>query len=182
MTQEWAGYTRGDTILAYRYTGGERRLGLAVETVAPEVSVAERSVFDLGGGSAILRALFDVTVEKAGLFQLAIAVPAGYDLDGAQVGDEKGGLRAVDARIEGEGDARRVLLDLGTRRLGSFPVRLVLRRALDPGETETSVDLPVLRPEGAARVRGVLAVAADEGLDVRSGAVKGFVPADPAEI
>jgi hypothetical protein len=44
------------------------------------------------------------------------------------------------------------------------------------------VDLPVLRPEGAARVRGVLAVAADEALDVRSGSVKGFVPADPAEL
>ncbi len=182
MTQEWAGYVRGDTILAYRYTGGDRRLALAVETVAPEVSVGERSVFDLGGGSAVLRALLDVTVEKAGLFQLAVGVPAGYELDSAQVGDEKGGLRPVDARVEGEGDARRVLLDLGTRRLGSFPVRLALRRPLDPGEAETSVDLPVLRPEGAARVRGVLAVAADEGLDVRSGSVKGFVPADPAEL
>jgi hypothetical protein len=182
MTQEWPGTPRGDTILAYRYTGGERRLALAVETVAPEVSVAERSVFDLGAGSAVLRAVLDVSVEKAGLFQVVVGVPAGWDLDSAQAADEKGIFRPVDARLEGEGDARRLVLDLGTRRLGAFPVRISLRRPLDAGAAESTVDLPVLRPEGAVRVRGLLAVAADEALDVRSGDLKGFVPADPAEI
>ena len=123
-----------------------------------------------------------MTVERAGLFQLAVGVPAGFDLETAEAADEKGALRPVDARVEGEGDARRVVLDLGTRRLGAFPVLLVLRRSLESGDVETSVDLPVLRPVGAARVRGILAVAADESLDVRVGTVKGFVPAEPAEI
>ncbi len=172
----------GDTVLAYRYTGGTRRLALAVETLAPEVAVAERSLFELGGGAAVLRALLDVDVKRAGLFQLAVGIPAGYDLEAARAGDEKGQLRPVDARIEGEGAERRVVLDLGTRRLGLFPVLVVLRRPLDATEAESTVDLPVIRPAGVARVRGVLAVAADEALDVRSGTVRGFVPADPAEI
>jgi hypothetical protein len=172
----------GDTVLAYRYAGGRRRLALAVETLAPEVAVAERSLLELGGGAAVLRALLDVDVRRAGLFQFSVAIPAGYDLEGAKAGDAKGELRPVDARVEGEGDERRAVLDLGTRRLGLFPVLLVLRRSLEATETESSVDLPVIRPAGTARLRGVLAVASDEALDVRSGTVRGFVPADPAEI
>jgi hypothetical protein len=170
-----------DTVLAYRYTGRERRISLGVETIQPEVSVVERSLLELGGGAALLRATLDFEVRRAGLFQVTVGIPAGYELDLAQAADEKGNLRAVDARVEGEGADRRLLLDLGTRRTGAFPVVLALRRVLDAGEAEVTLDLPVLRP-AAARLRGVLAVAADEALDVRAAAMRGFVPADPREI
>jgi hypothetical protein len=169
-------------VLAYRYAGRPRRLSLAVETEAPDVTVFERTLLDLAPGAATLRAAFDVTVERAGLFQVAVGVPDGWSLESAMAGGDKGGMRPVDARIEGEGAARRVLLDLGTRRIGAFPVALTLRRPFDAGDAETSLELPVLLPQGAARTRGVVGVSADESLDVRSGGVKGFVPADPAEI
>ncbi len=171
----------GVTVLAYRHAGGPRRLSVAVETVAPEVSAAERSLLEIAPGSAVLRAALDLTVERAGLFQVAVALPAGWDLESAQGGDG-GGMKPVDARVEGEGSSRRATLDLGTRRAGAVPILLVLRRPLAAGEAEASLDLPALRVLGALRSRGVLGIAADESFDVRTGTVKGLVPADPAEI
>ena len=169
----------GQTVLAWRYAGTERRLSVSVETVAPEVSVVERSVLDLSPGVAELRAALDLTVERAGLFQTAVTLPDGWDLESAQavVG---GSLRAVDARVEGEGATRRLVLDLGTRRTGLVPLLVTLRRALPLGDAESGLALPVLTVVDAARSRGLLAVVSDEALDVRTGAVSGFVPAEPA--
>ncbi|MCK6481545.1 MAG: hypothetical protein L6R43_15820, partial [Planctomycetes bacterium] len=165
----------GVTVLAWRHAGGPRRLSLALETVAPEVSVSERSVLDLSPGSAVLRAALDLAVERAGLFLAAVRVPEGWDLESATLSGQ-----ALDARIEGEGGARRLLLDLGTRRSGAVPILLALRRSLDAGPGEASLPLPVLEVEGAARARGLLAVAAEEALDVRSAELRGFLPAEPA--
>ena len=175
MRTGYAPLAPGVTVLAWRYAGGARRLSLSVETVAPEVSVAERSVLDLSPGSAVLRAALDLTVERAGLFQAAVGVPDGWDLESATLGGQP-----IDARLEGEGSARRLLLDLVTRRTGAVPILLVLRRALDGAGVETTLALPVLEVEGAARARGFLAVSAEESLDVRSADLRGFVPAEPA--
>jgi hypothetical protein len=181
--QDLAKWMQGaDTVLAYRYTGRGRRIALAIETIQPEVAAAERSLLELGGGAALLRSILDFEVRRAGLFQVSVGIPAGYALESASAGDDKGALRPVDARVEGEGADRRATLDLGTRRTGAFPVHLLLRRDLEAGEAESSIDLPVLRPAGTVRVRGVLAVAADEGLDVRASALRGFVPADPRDL
>ena len=168
----------GVTVLAWRYTGGTRKLSVSVETVAPEVSVGERTVLEIASGAAVLRAALDLVVERAGLFQTAVSLPEGWDLESAQV-LEGNAMRALDARVEGEGAARRVLLDLGARRQGAVPLLIVLRRTLPMGDAEQTLALPVLVVEGAARTRGVFAVAADEAFDVRTGTLTGFVPAEP---
>jgi hypothetical protein len=168
----------GVTVLAWRYAGGARRLSVSVETVAPEVSVAERSVVAISPGSAVLRAALDLTVERAGLFQTTVTLPDGWTLESAHV-REGDAMRALDARVEGEGAARRLLVDLGTRRTGAVPLLIVLRRPLAVGDVEETLALPVLVVDGAVRSRGVLAVAAEEALDVRTGAVTGFVAAEP---
>jgi hypothetical protein len=179
MRTGFAPLAPGVTVLAWRYAGGPRRASVSVETVAPEVSVAERSVVEIGSGAAVLRAALDLTVERAGLFQTVVAMPEGWDLESAHVHDGKA-MRAIDARVEGEGAARRALLDLGARRQGVVPLLLVLRRALAGGDAEQSLALPVLAVEGAARSRGIVAVAAEEAFDVRTAAVAGFVPAEPS--
>ena len=179
MRTGFAPLAPGVTVLAWRYAGGARRLSVSVETVAPEVSSLERSTLEISAGAAVLRAALDLTVERAGLFQTSVSLPEGWELESAQILDGNA-MRALDARVEGEGAARRVLLDLGARRQGAVPLVLVLRRPLALGDGETTLALPVLAVEGAARSRGVLAVAAEEALDVRTGAVTGFVPAEPA--
>lgn len=168
----------GQTVLAWRYAGAGRRLSVSVETVAPEVSVVERSVLDLAPGVAELRAALDLGVERAGLFQTTVSIPDGWELESAQASVD-GGLRALDARVEGEGAERRVVLDLGTRRSGSVPLLMTLRRALSLGDADTKLALPVVAVQGAARARGLFVVVADEALDVRTGTVSGFVPAEP---
>ncbi len=168
----------GVTVLAWRYAAGARRLSVSVETVAPEVSVGERSVLEISPGEAVLRAALDLLVERAGLFQAAVVLPEGWTLESAHVA-EAAGMRALDARVEGTGAARRALLDLGTRRTGVVQILLVLRRPLSLGVEEQTLALPVVSVEGAVRSRGVLAVAAEESLDVRSTAVQGFVSAEP---
>jgi hypothetical protein len=179
MRTGYAPLAPGVTVLAWRYAGGPRKLSVSVETVAAEVSVGERSVLELTGGGAVLRAALDLDVQRAGLFQTAVSLPEGWDLESAQIFDGKG-MRALDARVEGEGAARRILIDLGARLQGAVPLVVVLRRSTTFGEAETTLALPVLAVEGAARSRGVLAVAAEEALDVRSGGVTGFVPAEAA--
>jgi hypothetical protein len=178
MRTGFGGSPPGVTVLAWRYAGGPRKLSVSVETVAPEVSVAERSVLELSVGAAVLRAALDLDVQRAGLFQTAVSLPEGWDFD-SWIYDGKA-MRTLDARVEGEGAARRLLLDLGARRQGAVPLFIVLRRALTLGDAETTLALPVLSVEGAARARGVFAVAAEEALDVRTGAVAGFVPAETA--
>jgi len=44
--------TAGVTVLAWRYAGGERSLAVSVETVAPEVTVSERSLLSLSPAGA----------------------------------------------------------------------------------------------------------------------------------
>ncbi|MCE9635758.1 MAG: hypothetical protein K8T90_08640 [Planctomycetes bacterium] len=188
-TSEWMRaakpLTPGVTVLAWRYAGAARRLSVSVETVAPEISVGERTVLDITSGAAVLRAALDLVVERAGLFQARVSMPEGWELQSAQVQDGAT-MRAVDARVEGEGAARHVLLDLGARRQGAVPIFLVLRRALvigtdgPAGDAGQTLALPVLIVDGVARSRGVFAVAADEAFDVRTGALTGFVPAEPA--
>lgn len=179
MRTGFAPLAPGVTVLAWRYAGAERRASVAVETVAPEVSVAERTVVEIASGAASVRTVLDLNVERAGLFQATVTLPEPWDVESAQVFDAKA-WRAADARVEGGGAARRVVLDLAARRQGAVPLLLVLRRPLAVGDTEQSVDVPVLAVDGAARTRGVVAVASEEAFDVRTGAVTGFVPAEPA--
>ncbi len=184
---------------SYRYATAEYALELQVEKVQPRILAdalveaylePERLAVDL---SVVY------TVQRAGVFQLELDVPAGFEVRQVR-GRAIAGARAaeVDAyELKGE-DKTRLLVNLARKAVpasrdgkgGDGRVGLVVNlqkelpqsNLLTPGgKQEIPLPLPRVAPETVQRATGRLVVYAPESLRVNPGKTEGLQSVSPAE-
>ena len=152
---------------AWRHAGRLAGLTVAVEALAPRVSVAVGTRLGLLPDGIEVRTQAQVTVERAGVFGLELDVPAALEVTDVQVAGAE-----LDDWTRRPGEAGRSVLSVSfrDRLLGAATLHVAGRLPLTLAEvdgTETPVDLPIPRIRGAEHVRGYLALHADPALDRR---------------
>lgn len=165
----------GNWAFAYRFAAVPFELALALEKVAPQVSVDTLVEAYLDPERLVLDATLAYTVERAGLFRLEVELPAGFEL--RQVRGRKAGefepLQVDSYRREGE-KKNRLVVELARRALGRVALGLELAVELHepalnvPGEQSARIGLPVPVPAPGTfqRANGRLVVNAPESLRV----------------
>jgi hypothetical protein len=127
---------RGERVqAAWRRSRLPARLSLRTEALPRALEVRSRQHLLLGGGFSLLRADFDLVPGPEGLFEAAVALPAGWTLEES----EGGAAFAADGRL-------RIVL-------GGAPSapRTVVLRLRGPAAGDAPLAFPRLRVDGAVR-------------------------------
>lgn len=159
--------------LAFRYAALPFDLTLDVVKVKPRITVDElvETYFESESITASLLALY--TIERAGVFELSLDVPAGYEVRQVRGLAAAGAAAAViDSRhLEGENKTRLVVA-LSQKALGKVGLhvemfkRLTDANLLTPTGKTSDVTVPLIRvvPDSVERTAGRLVVYAPESL------------------
>lgn len=153
---------------AYRYASPKYELRLNTEKVLPRVTTEELVEAHLTPESLTLSLLAQYTIERAGIFQLEIDIPEGYELRKVEGRSFQGqpavsveshrveALPAMDAAAKGR---KRLVINLARKATGKVVVYLELYKRLSdtklqqPSEKETAIDLLLPRVAPASRER-----------------------------
>ncbi len=168
---------------AYRYGAVPYELALKIEKVRPRISVTELVEAELSADRLVLdwRGLY--TIENAGLFQLRVDLPDGFEvrtLEGVAIGDSASA--AVDSHHRVSPDANTYLVNLSSKAFGQVGLRAQLERTLNdpnllsPTGTASTIDLPLPRATAAdvEFARGAVVVRAPESLHVNPTQLQGL--------
>jgi hypothetical protein len=161
--------------LAYRYSALPFALTLEAIKIKPRVSAEELVAAFLQPDQLTLNLHVVYTIERAGIFDLKLDVPAGFEVRDVR-GDTIGGAEAAQVdthRFEGA-DKTRLVVDLSRKALGRVALFVQLRKELnDPnllgptGKTsEIALPIPRVAPESIERTMGRLVMYAPESLRV----------------
>ena len=152
-------------------------LTLRVERIQPRITVESLAEARLRPDELLVDLLAVYTIERAGVFQLAVVWPDGYEVRQVR-GLEAAGAGAVEVdSYHVEGDAtRRLVVDLSRKAMGRLALAVTLSRRLSeadlltPTGTEVEVPLAVPRvdPATVERENGRLVVYAPETLRVNA--------------
>jgi len=189
---------------AYRYAALPFDLVLSVEKLLPLIEVEELVEVYLEPNQITANLLAILNIQRAGVFQIELEVPEGYEVRTVQ-GREAAGASAVavDAHHLDEVEytpnpaqpdvkAKRktkLLVNLGKRAIGKVALWVELaKRQDDPNlltptsEASTiAMPLPHVQPTSVARTSGRLLVYAPENLRINPKEIKGLRPISPAE-
>ncbi len=164
--------------LSYRYAGLPFQLSLDVVKIKPRVLADELVTAYLEPEQLTLQLQAVFTIERAGVFDLAFDVPAGYDVREVR-GEACRGAAAVQVdshHLEGA-DKTRLVVNLAHKALGCVSIFVELQKRLDDanllgptGKTsDVPLQLPRVAPETIERTSGRLVVYAPESLRVNPG-------------
>jgi hypothetical protein len=176
--------------LSYRYAGLPFELALDVIKIRPRVVADELVTAFLEPDKLTLQLQAVYTIERAGVFDLAIDVPAGYDVREVR-GEACRGAPAIQVdshRLEGA-DKTRLVVNLAHKALGCVSIFVELQKRLDDinllGPTGKTSDVPLalprVAPETIERTNGRLVVYAPESLRVNPGKQSGLRSVSLAE-
>jgi hypothetical protein len=168
-------------VLAYRFPAHPWSLPLQVERIQPRVTIVERTAVNLGERKRELRALFDITVARAGIFQLTLAAPR--DLTILDVGPEAlvEDWRVVMVDSDDGAVTNRIVVDLKGRREGVFTLTVTGEAEFAIADQEVEATLPLVTPLDVERLSGTIGVIADESFDLKTVKVEGLDPLDPRQ-
>ena len=169
--------------LAYRYAALPFALSLDAIKIKPRVLADELVLAYLEPEQLKLQLRATYTIERAGVFDLALDVPAGYDVREVR-GDARGGATAaqVDSHHLEEADKTRLVINLTHKALGRVGLFVELQKRLDDanllgptGKTsEVALPVPRVAPGTIERTNGRLVVLAPESLRVNPGKQSGL--------
>ncbi|MEM8735687.1 MAG: hypothetical protein AAGG44_15745, partial [Planctomycetota bacterium] len=154
--------TREKSVLhrAYRYESNEANLVANITEVTPEVRVTSRQVVSLGDERIVLAINFATEITRAGLFQLTVPVPDGYEVESLSG-------EALDHWSEvSDDDGRRLILHLKGKTLGSHQFSLSMTGPPPEGAADWS--LPRFEVGEANRQTGDLVVRPMTGIRLRT--------------
>jgi hypothetical protein len=191
---------------AFRYSRAAYDLTLTVESVKPQVEVDQLAEVFLEPQQTTVTLLAIYNIQRAGVFQLELDVPEGYDVrqvQGRDVGPAGASAVQVDSHhladrdiqvtVDGQQETRksksRLNVNLSRKALGKVALAVELQRRqedpnlLTPTGTKSAIDIPVIRvnPQSAARSQGRLLVYTPESLAVHPTEQVGLRPISPAE-
>jgi hypothetical protein len=189
---------------AYRYSALPFDLNLSVEKLLPQIDVEELVEVYLEPNQTTANLLAVLNIQRAGIFQIELEVPEGYEVRTVQGRDAAGGAAVtVDSHhledveyvpnpAQPEVKAKRktkLLVNLSRRAIGKVALWAELfKRQDDPNLlTPTNVvsvinlPLPRVQPASVARTSGRVLVYAPVSLRVNPKETKGLRPISPAE-
>ena len=180
-----AGMDRGKWAFSYRYAALPYELVLSIEKVEPRIVVDSLLEAYLEPERFSLDWTLLYHIERAGVFQLELEVPPGYDVRRVE-GCELPGATAVSVdayHLEGE-KKNRLIVSLAHKAIGNVALALELHSELQepsllaPTDQSAQIRLPVPRvAAGAARhTSGRILVLAPESLRVNPGKLEGLRP------
>ena len=159
---------------ACRLTPAEH-LRATVREVLPEVRSAESAAFTIEEERLVYTSEFVVAVSKAGVFNVQLRLPAGYDIDALQAA----GSTHWDEETDAQGD-RLVTLHYASRVTGNLPVNLRLSQAItDP---PAQVDVPRVEAVGSLKHSGQVIIAAVQGVRLSIAQRDGISEVNPLEL
>ncbi|MEM8883111.1 MAG: hypothetical protein AAGD14_03490 [Planctomycetota bacterium] len=164
----------GRQALGFRFPAVPYALDLRTERIEPRVTLLTRARLIVERRQVKLHTDFHFTVERAGIFTLALEVPDGIVL--TDIGNSK----LVDSwRETKEGDQRVLSLALRGRKLGKFTLPIRAVRTLDLNTP--ALPVPLIKVRGVQREEGTLSVFMDPGIDA-SAKTSGVVPVEIAKL
>jgi hypothetical protein len=189
---------------AFRYAALPFDLVLSVEKLQPEIEVEELVEAYVEPNQITLDLLSILNIQRAGIFQIELEVPEGYEIRTVQGRDVSGAIAvAVDTHhledveyvpdpAKPEVKAKRktkLVVNLARRALGRVALWVELQKRqedanlLAPTGKVSVLSLPVPRvqPASVARTSGRLLVYAPESLRINPQELKGLRPISPAE-
>lgn len=173
--EEVPGHLRGPGRIGFSYLEAPAALTLAVETIEPRLRTQTASVVVLGTEEDAWIGTIDASVRAAGIFQLAIRIPAGWEVE--SIGDP----RAVEEyRTVDDEEGRTITVNLRSRALGNFslPFRFVREGSARPGE----LSLVAPRILGSEQDRGLLGVSGPRAIEIVTLSTEELLEADVDEL
>jgi hypothetical protein len=141
---------------AFRYDDPDAvRIALHVEEVQPELRVVESAAFSLGDERSVLSSSLQITVARAGVFGVQLAIPDGYEIESLSG-------PAVSHWDDGRRSGRGIDLWFNRRIQDTTPVAIVLAapmRGIPP-----VLAIPRITVTNARRHTGSLAISAERGI------------------
>lgn len=162
----------------YRHPTRPAGLSVQVEDLEPRVSALLGNRIGVRAEGLELRAVANLTVDRAGIFGVDFDLPEGVEVTNLTLA----GVELDDYRQEPAEDGRsRLRVAFRDRLLGNATVRITGRsRVLVPEDEgqELLLDVPLLRILGATHLKGYVAVHVESALDRREVGQKDLTPLD----
>ncbi len=161
---------------AFRYhKPTDVQVSVRAERVLPEVRVVETGSVSVSDERTVLSTRLDLAISKAGVFDVVLELPAGFDLEtlsGADVShwDDMPGTNGV----------RRVVVTFARQLEGASTLNLVVARMAQG--VERSFDLPKVGVDGAVKHTGRLTVASERGVRLSTQEHEGVDVRKPVEV
>ena len=167
----------------FRYATLPLELSLAVQRVEPRVQVDELVEVFLEPEQLTVDLFAAFTIERAGVFQIELSIPTGYDVRDVR-GHAAPGVEAaaIDAHQIDAADKTKLIVNLARKSIGKIGVVVELNKRLDdpnlltPNGKSSAVELPTPRAAtgGLERVGGKLVLFAPESLRVNPQTLTGL--------
>lgn len=168
---------------AYRYAALPVQATLAVEKVQPRIAVDVLVEARVQPEQLVIDCLAIYDIQRAGVFQLDLDLPAGYQVRQVR-GDTSGGVSAVEVdthHLEGENKTR-LVVNLSRKAMGKVALAVQLHKELhepdllSPTGKPATIPLDVIRPVSAniERAAGRLVIHAPESLRVNATVSEGL--------
>lgn len=194
--QQWA--------YAFRYSRAAYDLTLTVESVKPQVEVDQLAEIFIEPQQTTVTLLAIYNITRAGVFQLELDVPEGYDVRSVQGRGAAGAEPVqvdshhladrdvkvtVNGNVENRKSKSRLNVNLSRKALGRVALAVELQKRLEdpnllsPTGTKSALEIPLIRvaPNSVARSQGRLLVYTPESLAVHPTEQVGLRPISPAE-
>ena len=172
---------------SYRYAALPFDLALRVEKVQPRISVDQLVDAYLQPELLTLDLYAKYNVERAGLFELTVVVPAGFEVrqvrgDTAAASENLATPVSVDSFTIDDDDNTKLRINLSQKAQGVVGLFVQLEKTLDDpnllvptGETSTiNISVPRVNEEGLHQSKGRLVVSTPENLRVGVGSLTGL--------
>ena len=158
---------------AFRYHQPPATLKAHAERVLPEVRVVEDARVDVSDERAVLSSKLDVAIAKSGIFDLRIALPAGYDIESLTGPD-------VSHWDELKDGARAVMVHFNKQVLGSQALNVICARPMHG--IGATLDVPRLTVQDALKHTGTLLISGERGVHFTTARREGVSEINPSEL
>ncbi len=158
----------------FRFSKPEFALRVRAEAVRPQIEAVVRNTGRLGSEQVTLSATIDFTIKRAGVFALAIALPADYRVE--QVIGQN-----ISQWTERRDNGTRVLeVGLKERTSGAYSLQVELARSLK--ELPRSLTVAGVQPLHVAKLTGFVSISAEAGVAIKTDAFDGLTEIPAASL
>ena len=158
---------------AFRYHQPPATLKAHAERVLPEIRVVEDARVDVSDERAVLSSKLEVAVAKSGIFDLRLALPAGYDIESLTGPD-------VSHWDELKDGTRAVMVHFNKQVLGPQTLNVICARPLHG--IAATLEVPRLTVQDALKHTGTLLISGERGVHFTTARREGVSEINPSEL
>lgn len=179
-SSEVAERLRRDGAPTFKFYSADINLIVSARPIEPRLTVASDCRIELTEAELKLRSNLNYTVERAGVFELRVAVPDGLTIDSVS---DSAGLYREHHLETGDETVLRIVFGQKSAPSQQFTVTVLAHSGLDDDVSQLDLVLPIPQPLNVDRETGRVTVTATDGIDIitRQDTVVGAQPA-PVDI